>query len=199
MADFNFWKYLLGIDQQDLSATQMVVRASLVYVATIAMMRIGERRVLGKNTAFDVILGVVLGSMLSRAINGGADLTPTLIAGLVLIGLHWIFAAVSFRFGWFGRLVKGRPLTLMSRGERNEKNLGRAHITQRDLEEASRRSVQLADPDEAEEVRLERSGEISFIMGNRDEDDRGLQPKVLDVKVREGVQTVRIELVRQSQ
>ncbi len=197
MADFNFWKYLLGIDHQDLNATQMVVRASLVYVATIAMIRIGERRVLGKNTAFDVILGVVLGSSLSRAINGGADLTPTLIAGFVLIGLHWAFAAMSFRAGWFGRLVKGRPLTLLSGGERNERNLARAHITRRDLEEASRRSAQLADPDEAAEVRLERSGEISFVMADRGH-RLNLKPEIVDVEVREGVQTVRIELVPES-
>lgn len=194
MPDFNFWKYLLGLDQHDLNATQMVVRAFVVYVSTIAMIRIGERRVLGKNTAFDVILGVVLGSSLSRAINGGADLSPTIIAGFMLIGLHWIFAALSYRFGWFGRLVKGRPLVLISNGERNEKNLSRAHITQRDLEEASRRSAELENPEDAREIRLERSGEISFIRDERSREP-GQALRVLDVSVERGVQTIRVELV----
>lgn len=194
MADSHIWSYLLGIDADDLNATQMILRASIVYISTIAMIRIGERRVLGKNTAFDVILGVVLGSTLSRAINGGASLLPTLTAGFMLIGLHWMLAAISYRFSWFGRLIKGRPLTLMKHGERNEKNFARTHITRRDLEEASRRSAELEHPEEAEEVRLERSGEISFIK-SRTSRQADRQPRIVDVKVENGIQTVRVELV----
>lgn len=196
MAGFDFWNYVLGIDDSDLDALQMVMRATVVYVSTIAMMRIGERRVLGKNTAFDVILGVVLGSTLSRAINGNASLMPSIAAGLVLIALHWAFAALSYRHSWFGRLIKGRPLTLISHGERVEENLRRAHITRRDLEEAARRSAEIEDPEEADDVRLERSGEISFIRHRKDPDQhQGRHLRVLDVTIEEGVQTIRVELV----
>lgn len=194
MSEATFWNYLLGIDDADLDATQVVIRAFIVYVATIIMIRIGERRVLGKNTAFDVILGVVLGSSLSRAINGSASLMPTIVAGFMLIGLHWIFAALSYQFSWFGKLVKGRPLLLIKDGERNETNLARAHITRRDLEEASRRSAELSDPEQADEVHLERSGEISFVVDPRKREDRR-QFQVLEVTVENGVQTVRVELV----
>lgn len=196
MLEFNFWNYVLGIDDSDLDALQMVIRAAIVYVTTIAMIRIGERRVLGKNTAFDVILGVVLGSTLSRAINGDASLMPTMVAGLVLIALHWGFAALSYRHSWFGRLVKGRPLTLISDGEWIEKNLRRAHITRRDLEEAARRSAGIEDLEKADDVRLERSGEISFIRHRKDrEQDHEGPLRVLDVRVEDGVQTIRVELV----
>ncbi|MBW3565133.1 MAG: DUF421 domain-containing protein [Acidobacteria bacterium] len=195
MSEFNFWNYLLGIDDPDLDATQMILRATIVYVATIAMIRIGERRVLGKNTAFDVILGVVLGSSLSRAINGNASLMPTIFAGFMLIVLHWSFASLSYHHPWFGRLVKGRPLKLVSDGERIEKNFARAHITERDLEEAARRRAG-SDPDEADEIRLERSGEISFVSHERDQTpDQKPQPRILDIAIADGVQTVRVELM----
>lgn len=190
------WNYVLGIDDSDLDALQMVMRATIVYVSTVAMIRIGERRVLGKNTAFDVILGVVLGSTLSRSINGDASLVPTIVAGFALIALHWIFAAFSYRHAWFGRLIKGRAMTLISDGERVEKNLSRAHITRRDLEEAARRSAEIEDPEEADDVRLERSGAISFVKHRKDRDDEsGGRLRVLDVTVEDGVQTVRVELV----
>lgn len=195
MSEFNFWNYLLGIDDPDLDAAQMIMRAMIVYVATIAMIRIGERRVLGKNTAFDVILGVVLGSSLSRAINGSASLWPTISAGFMLIVLHWSFASLSYHHAWFGRLVKGRPLKLVSEGERIEKNFDRAHITNRDLEEAARRGAGI-DAGEADEVRLERSGEISFVSHDRDQaPDQKPQPRILDIAVADGVQTIRVELV----
>ncbi len=42
------------------------------------MIRIGEKRVLSKNTAFDVIVGMMLGSMITRAIN-------------------WVLAVVAFQ------------------------------------------------------------------------------------------------------
>ncbi|MDX1584978.1 MAG: DUF421 domain-containing protein, partial [Thermoanaerobaculia bacterium] len=128
----------------------------------------------------------------SRAINGGADLTPTIAAGFALIALHWIFAAIAFRAGWFGRLVKGRPMTLIREGKYMHKNLSRAHITQRDLEEASRRQVGLEDPGSAKLVSLERSGEMSFVLRD-DEEDRG-EISEIDVDVKDGVKTVRIVL-----
>lgn len=192
MAVLDYSRWLLGLDQQELTATQMMVRAFLVYISTVAMIRLGERRVLGKNTAFDVILGVVLGSSLSRAINGSADLSATIVAGFFLIALHWIFSGLAYRFPWFGRLVKGRAVLLIEKGERNTPNLRRTHITQRDLEEAARRSAGLDDPEQALKVYLERSGEISFVL---EEEQEKKTLRVVDVEIEDGVKTVRVELV----
>jgi uncharacterized membrane protein YcaP (DUF421 family) len=62
-------------------------------------------------------------------------------------------------------------------------------IGERDLLEALRTTGQLEDPAGVETARLERSGKISVI-------PRSQQPRVVDVRVEEGVQTVRIELQR---
>ena len=76
----------------------MAARAAVIYVAVLAMMRLGHKRFLGKTTAFDVIVGIILGSVASRAINGRAALLPTLGAILVLVALHRLFAHLAFRF-----------------------------------------------------------------------------------------------------
>src|SRR3954467_15198928 len=44
-------------------------------------------------TAFDVILGIMLGSMVSRAIAGTAPFLPTLAASSTLLAVHWLFSA----------------------------------------------------------------------------------------------------------
>jgi uncharacterized membrane protein YcaP (DUF421 family) len=48
--------------------------------------RLGSKRFLGQTSAFDTIVGIMLGSIMSRAINSSAPFFPTLIAGVVLVG-----------------------------------------------------------------------------------------------------------------
>ena len=47
----NIITLLLGLEAEDLSITQMALRAIIVYVAALLMVRLGEKRLLGKNTA----------------------------------------------------------------------------------------------------------------------------------------------------
>jgi len=54
-----------------------------------------------------VILGFMLGSILSRAITGSSPFFPTLGAALVLVIMHWAFAVAAFRWSRFGTMVKG--------------------------------------------------------------------------------------------
>lgn len=73
----------------------VALRSAAVYLVALMLVCLGEKRLLGKNTAFDVVIGIILGSVLSRAINGSASLLPTIIAGLVLVGMHWLLAILS--------------------------------------------------------------------------------------------------------
>jgi hypothetical protein len=56
---------------------------------------------MGEATAFDMILGIMVGSIVSRAITGNAPLVPALAATVTLIALHSVLSAVACR--WHGR------------------------------------------------------------------------------------------------
>ena len=57
--------WALGINAQQLNIWQMGLRAAIVYVAALLMVRIvGDRRFIGKYAAFDVILSIIFGSTL---------------------------------------------------------------------------------------------------------------------------------------
>lgn len=99
---FDIASSLLGIGQDSITWWQMLLRAVVVYILALAMVRLGDKRFLGKNTAFDVILGVVLGSVVSRAITNSSPFVPTLIAAVTLVALHWSFAWISFAGGGSG-------------------------------------------------------------------------------------------------
>ena len=45
----------------------MALRTVIVYAITLLIVRAGNKRFIGESTAFDVILGIMLGSIMSRA------------------------------------------------------------------------------------------------------------------------------------
>ena len=182
-----FFDAALGLSGETITTWQMALRAALVYVAALALVRVGDKRFLGKSTAFDVILAIILGSVVSRAINSTDAFFQTLVAGLVLVGLHWAMAAIAFHSDSFGTVFKGSERTLVRDGEVLRDALARSHLSERDLAGALRRNASVRDVTEVELACLERSGEISVIK-------RGSGPRVLEVRIEPGVQTVRIQL-----
>lgn len=184
------WLYvvdILGLGVDNLHTWQMALRAVIVYISALAMVRIGEKRFLGRNTAFDVILGIIFGSVVSRAITGSSPFFPTLAAGLALVVLHWLFAIASFHSDWFGTFVKGRNRVLVEDGSILWDAMQKSHISETDLMTALRMQAGSDELEHVAEARLERSGDISVIKEHA-------QPRILEVDVAEGVQTVRIRL-----
>jgi len=177
----------LGRDVEDVNAGQMALRAIVIYAFTLAFVRLGSKRFLGKGTAFDVIIGIMIGSVMSRAINGSAPFLPTMLGGVVLVGLHWLLAVLAFHTSWFGFLVKGEPVLLIEDGKIQRQGMRRGSVSTHDLAQALRMQGNQTDPAKVELAYLERSGDISVI-------PRTSEPRILDVSVEDGVQTVRIEL-----
>ncbi len=175
----------LGLDVADVGALQMALRTVLIYAATLAIVRVGSKRFLSQATAFDAIVAIMLGSIMSRAINGSAPFLPTAVAGVILVGLHWLIAAIAFSSDWFGNLVKGEPVLLIKDGRLNEKGLRGSSVSHKDLEEALRIESHVTEPESVKLAYLERNGGISVI-------PRKPAPRVLDVAVENGVQTIRI-------
>jgi uncharacterized membrane protein YcaP (DUF421 family) len=71
---------------------------------------------LRKASAFDVIVAIMLGSIMSGAITGGSPFLPTLVAGGMLVGLHWLLAVLAVQTNWMGPLVKGTRTLLIKDG-----------------------------------------------------------------------------------
>ena len=182
---------LLGLDREasELSAVAMALRTVAVYLFTLGVVRLGSKRLLAKASAFDVIVAIMLGSIMSRAINGSGAFFPTLLAGSVLLAMHWLFAVLAFQTDWFGPFVKGQRVLLIKDGHVNHGGLRRASITTADLEQALREHTGQTDPARVQRAYLERSGKISVMPSRR-------EPRVVDVAVEHGVQTVRVELIQ---
>ena len=176
----------LGLDSQDINVWQMGLRAVVVYLVTVLMVRLAKKRFMGRATAFDVILGIMLGSIVSRAVTGNAPFFPALAASAVLIGVHWLFSAIAMRWHGFGWAIKGQPVLLVRDGRMDGQAMRKSHITEHDLWE-DLRGKSISKLEQVGEGRLERNGQLSIIKAQQ-------APKVVEVKVADGVQTLRIEL-----
>src|SRR5689334_17369832 len=151
----------------------MALRAILVYALALLLVRIGSRRFLSQATAFDVIVAIMFGSILSRAINGSAPFFPTIVASGALVGLHWVFAVLAARISFFGPLVKGEPRLLIKDGQVQEKEMRQAKLSVNDLKQALRLRFRQEDLSGVKRAYLERNGSISIIPFEK-------EPRILD-------------------
>ena len=129
----------------------------------------------------------MLGSVMSRGIDGSDSFIVTVVAGVALVGTHWLIGLLAFHTGWFGPLVKGGRLLLIKDGEIQEQGMRKGSITKRDLTQAIRMQTDHRDHTKIKRAYLERNGEISILPEDH-------EPYIVDVSVEDGVKKVRIEL-----
>lgn len=145
---------------QLISSWQMSLRAMLVFLFGLVMIRLFGRKAFGKQSPLDIVISIVIGSNLSRALTGNARFVPTLVATGALVLAYWLLAHATARWPALGRLMKGAPVELTRASELDSTAMKRAAVGDGDIEEAARRSG-LWDPKQIERAVLERSGKIS--------------------------------------
>lgn len=153
----------LGAEPNNLTFIQISLRGAIVLLATVAIVRVGQKRSLARKTAFDAVLLVILASVLSRAINGSASFFPTLGGSLAIVLLHRFLGFAASRSHWVGKWLKGDPDILIADGLMQRSAMRANHISDRDLEEDMRLDAKTDDVSKIRVARIERSGDISFI------------------------------------
>jgi len=157
--------HLLGlhVEPKDLTVLNIALRGVIVFFITLIMVRVADRRFLAKLSAFDVLLGFLLASMMARAVNGSAAFLPTLAGGFVLVLLHRLVGMLAFHADWFGRLVKGDACVLVENGRIEHQHLKSFHISEKDLLEELHLNGNLERLDQVKQATLERNGKISIL------------------------------------
>jgi uncharacterized membrane protein YcaP (DUF421 family) len=153
----------LGSEARDLTFLQISLRAVIVFLATLIMVRLGHKRSLARKSAFDAILLVILASFLARAINGTAPLFATIGAGFIIVLLNRLLPLIAYHSHLFGILIKGRPEIIVENGDLIPSTMLRNNISTHDLQEDLRLDAQLDELSKIRVARVERSGDISFI------------------------------------
>jgi uncharacterized membrane protein YcaP (DUF421 family) len=153
---------------KDLTTLQMCVRAFLMFFIALVLVRLGGVRIFGKKSAFDDIVSIMLGALLSRGITGAAPFGSAVAAGAVLVLIHRVIALACIRSESFGELMKGRQVLLYREGKYYHKNMLKCSLSKSDLLESLRLSVNKESMEGIAAAYMENNGNISFIEKNKD-------------------------------
>jgi uncharacterized membrane protein YcaP (DUF421 family) len=158
-----FFDHLIGTSAQTITWRQMTIRGIFIFLIALILVHFGGKRAFGKATSFDIVLGIILGSIMSRALIGNAPFFPAIAAAAGLVILHAILGRLAANSRLIGYLIKGREAQLVQDGEILWQAMRQSNITTHDLEEAFRMKGGPVDLSKVQAAYLERSGQISVL------------------------------------
>ncbi|HTX04949.1 MAG TPA: YetF domain-containing protein [Steroidobacteraceae bacterium] len=141
---------------------QELPRAFVIFVFGLTLVRISGRRTFARWSALDMIISIIMGSSLSRALTGAAPLGGTMLALTLLVFLHWLLARGVSRSRPLARIVEGSAAVLGHSGSISQTQMRRHNISATDLEEALRKEG-VAQVGDTRQITLEPSGAITVL------------------------------------
>ena len=150
-------------DGRNLDPLQMGLRAVIVFVITLVLIRISGRRSFGQRSPFDLVVVILLGATLSRAIVGASPFLATIAAAFVIVVCHRLLAWACVHSHGLERLVGGGEREVFSNGKFNDDEMNAALITATDIRESVRQKTGACSFDNVAAAILERNGEVGVI------------------------------------
>ncbi|MDB5932287.1 MAG: hypothetical protein JWR60_3994 [Polaromonas sp.] len=118
---------------------ELMVRASLVYLALLVMVRISGKRTVGQFTPFDLLVVILLGESVSASLSGGDNSLPAgLVAAGTLILLNLVVAFATARSNRLQTAIEGQPILIGRHGQVFKDKLLANHISILDFNQALR-------------------------------------------------------------
>lgn len=153
----------------DVSALELVIRTSLVYLALLTAMRVISRREMGSLELPDLLMVVLIADGVQNGMAGNYNsFTGALIVAGTIIGWNYALDALSYRFGPIRRLIRPAPLPLVKDGRLLRRNMRRELISLGELQ-SQLRAQGVENLNEVRLACLEPDGELSVLKAGGDE------------------------------
>lgn len=137
----------------------------LVFILTIVIIRFSDRRAYSLLSPFENVIVFLHGALPGRIIlDPSTPILPAVAAAALISVLQRIVAMISLRSRFFGFLLKDEAVDLYKDGVQLKRNMKRMNISENDLLEEARKNINLDSRHKVKTARLERSGNISFIL-----------------------------------
>ena len=118
---------------------ELMVRAALVYLALLIMVRISGKRTVGQFTPFDLLVVMLLSESVSASLSGGDNSLPAgLVAAGTLILLNLAVAYATARSNRLQTAIEGQPILIGRHGQVFKDKLLTNHISLLDFNQALR-------------------------------------------------------------
>ncbi len=111
----------------------------------------------------DIVITILLGATLSRALVGASPFIPTIAAGFVLVALHRILSWLSLRYAALEVFFKGRRRLLYHDGTFHRNQMDAALVSEEDLLEGIVTKANVDALERVKSIYLERDGGIGVV------------------------------------
>lgn len=150
-------------EEKHVSILQMCARGVVMYVIALILIRIAGLKTFAKSSAFDNVVVIMLGALLSRGVAGDAPFFGVVLSALTMVLMSRIISWIAIKHEGFGRIVKGRVKCLYKDGKINEDNLRKSLLSKSDLMEGIRKEGNTNTLEDVAEVFIECSGALSVV------------------------------------
>jgi len=155
---------LLWKTDEQLGFLPMTLRAIVMFVAALLLLRLGGIRIFGQKSALDNVIVIMLGAVMARGIVGASSLHGTIIAATAMVLLNRVTAWACQRNAKLNSLVKGQAVTLFENGKIIRRAMESVNLSETDLMESLHLETNKESFQSVEKVILEINGRISFIL-----------------------------------
>ena len=143
--------------------SEFLVRAGVVYLFLLILLRMTGKRQVGQMAPFDLVLLLVLSNAVQNSMNGGDNsLVGGLISAATLVGLNWVVSWMTFRSKRLEQIIEGRPTILIHDGKIDQKEMSRAQMTQHELN-AALRAYGVSEIEAVRFAILENNGHVTVV------------------------------------
>ena len=166
------------MDFHELAMT--AVRATLIYVFLLVVVRLLGKRTVGGATAFDFMVALILSEVVDEPIYGDVPFVQGVLVIGVIAGWHMVNSYLSARSERFDRLAGGEPTTLVKNGVIDRRRMRQERMNEEELWSLLRLQG-IDDLKDIKEATLEPDGLLSVL---KTEEARELQKRDLDAVIR---------------
>ena len=151
---FNGWKPLIHI----------AVTGLIGYVALIIFLRLSGKRTLSRMNAYDMVMTMALGSVLTKAmLTPDQSIAETVFAIFLLILFQFLVSFAAFRWKWAATLAAPSPCVLYHDGQFIEAALRNERVRRSEIEDTVKEKG-LTDMTMVDTVILAANGELSVLV-----------------------------------
>ena len=157
----------------DVKWWEFVIRASVVYLVVVALLRLGGKRQVGQMGMGQLVALLLISNAVQNAMNGN---DPSLTGGIILASVivFWSYV-LELLTSWSKKcenLIQGKPRVLIRKGKVLHEALRREHLSPTELRAALRKQG-VHELSVVENAILESDGFISVLRKDEKEEESG--------------------------
>ncbi|MBC7712301.1 MAG: DUF421 domain-containing protein [Rhizobacter sp.] len=125
---------LNGLIHLDVSLLSLFIRAVVVYLAVLLLLRISGKRQMGQMNATEFVAVLLISNAVQNSMNGGDNsLVGGLFLAVVLIALSSLIAYLTYKSKFCSAIFEGTPTLLIHRGQIIRANVKKELLSEGEL------------------------------------------------------------------